>query len=438
MNAMRRQPVRAPFPLGGIAVVAAILAASLSGCVGGLPTTAPGPEGGGGSDGSGGGGEPTAKLVVSLSGLVSDSETGIPLADSMVIFGGQATTTGADGRYTFTNAEVLTRDGLEGSPVPLTVSKHLYGTFLQDLPVTNGASIVQDVGLISAPDTGTVRGLVKAEGTLSPIANALVSIGPGSYVQRGRTANDGSFQVSGVLSGEQPYTVEATGYLNHSGRLDNVPAGLAFSLPTPILLTPQGSSVTVRGSVTDESGQPISAAKVTIGGISGTTRADGTFELNGVLVGTQTVTASAEGYQTTSFTTEVSSSMAPLTIVLFAGSVNPPGLPYNLQGTVTLVGQPEASGVQVSAMRQSDGIVMDTFVTGANGEYRLLVPAGSYVVRAEKPGYVPQERIVTVPPGGQVVSGVDFSLAPASAMSRGRRTGRGERRLSPPRPLRRS
>lgn len=226
-----------------------------------------------------------------------------------------------------------------------------------------------------------------------------------------------------MFSGEQPVTVQADGYLDFAGENVTVIEAQVFSIPQPIELVPLGSTTTVQGVVRDENFQPIAGAVVTIGGVSGTTDANGAFSISGVAVGTQVVAASAEGYQSTSFTTEISPDMEPLTIVLFSGTATPPGLPYNLAGTVTLADAADASGVTVTLLRTDGQTVVDTFVTDSNGEYQFLEPPGTYIVRVTKQGYVGQERTVTIPPGGQVVQGVDFVLQVERSLSSGRSVG---------------
>ncbi|WP_310551748.1 S-layer homology domain-containing protein [Paenibacillus glufosinatiresistens] len=67
-------------------------------------------------------------------------------------------------------------------------------------------------------------------------------------------------------------------------------------LTAPLALAPSEDG-TVTGKVVDAAQSPISGATVTAGGISATTNAEGTFTLSSVKAGTQTLEASAEGYQ---------------------------------------------------------------------------------------------------------------------------------------------
>jgi hypothetical protein len=113
----------------------------------------------------------------------------------------------------------------------------------------------------------------------------------------------------------------------------------------------------------------------------------------------------------------ISSPPAPLHIVLFKSGVEPPGGPYNLTGRVTLSDNPDASGVTVVAVEKPSGVTQDSTTTTQSGIYRLFVPPSEYIVRASKPGYQTEEKSVTVPPGGQVVTGVDFTLSRSGTSS---------------------
>ena len=73
-------------------------------------------------------------------------------------------------------------------------------------------------------------------------------------------------------------------------------AALLLFAAAPVLRAQSGL---VRGSVSDDAGQPLPVVRVSIVGttLSTESRADGTFELRGVPVGTRTVRAQRFGYR---------------------------------------------------------------------------------------------------------------------------------------------
>lgn len=115
-----------------------------------------------------------------------------------------------------------------------------------------------------------------------------------------------------------------------------------------------GDSGTIAGTVTDEAGEPIEGATVTADGSSATTGADGSYELGGVATGSQTVTASADGYAEGSATVDVTSgetteqafsleSGSPSITVEMSISEAAPGETVTAEATVTNEGTAEGS-----------------------------------------------------------------------------------------------
>jgi hypothetical protein len=100
--------------------------------------------------------------------------------------------------------------------------------------------------------------------------------------------------------------------------------------------------------------------------------------------------------------------MAALEFGLIATASAPPALPYNLSGRVTLGGATDYSGVSL-ILKSGAGATLEQTITDSEGRYYFWYFPGTYVVRAEKTGYVAQERQVVLILGGTAVA--DFSLA---------------------------
>jgi len=87
-----------------------------------------------------------------------------------------------------------------------------------------------------------------------------------------------------------------------------------------------GRAVTVHGIVVNAAGEPISGAKVTVGGIGmsnrrdGKTADDGTFSVVGCALGKQTVSAQADGFAATTVSTEFAEGSEPVRLTLQPGN----------------------------------------------------------------------------------------------------------------------
>ncbi|HEX4263364.1 MAG TPA: sigma-70 family RNA polymerase sigma factor [Verrucomicrobiae bacterium] len=88
-----------------------------------------------------------------------------------------------------------------------------------------------------------------------------------------------------------------------------------------------GHSVTVRGMVKDESGQPVANAKVLVGNVAesgrreATNQYDGTFSIAGCKPGKNTITAQAKGYAAVTLESECTDASEPVQFVLRKGNV---------------------------------------------------------------------------------------------------------------------
>jgi len=169
--------------------------------------------------------------------------------------------------------------------------------------------------------------------------------------------------------------------------------------------------VDVTGTVVDVLTRlPIAGAQVTVGAVGPVqTGADGRFTAPDVSVGDQTATASATGYDDLTTVLRILPGMGDVTLELFEAASDPPAGPFTISGTVTLNAAPDNAGATVTAVSLTSGSVLDEDETRASGEYRLFVPPGRYELTVAF-GARSISREVTVPPGGVIVSGINFVL----------------------------
>lgn len=364
----------------------------------------------GGCGGGGGGSTPTTVTVRGQ--VLSDETPAAKLEGARVVLGGKVTHTDADGNFEFKDVAVTSRQSTV--TVPLTVSKQGYGTLLDevvDLPL-GGDTTLDPVRLPPLTGTGTVTGKVVRDSDGAALVNVLVSVGVSGAVQKGRTDDTGTFELSGVYTGEQPYRAEKDGYLSATGSVDNVIQGASTALSADIRLVASNAEVTVTGTVKDEDGQPISGATVKVGTRTASTRTDGTYELTQVPVGTQTFTVTKDGYLDSSRPVDVTGQQGPVDFVLFTGDEEGsiPTNPFNLAGTVVDGGGSPLANVTVTASTEG-GSQVASFKTDATGKFYLFVPAGTYTLQAEDTAGKHVEQPVTLPSGGQIVTGITLTLS---------------------------
>jgi hypothetical protein len=137
----------------------------------------------------------------------------------------------------------------------------------------------------------------------------------------------------------------------------------------------QASAGGITGQVTDSAALPIENAVVSAGGQSVTTSTSGLFRFSNLTAGSYTVSATAAGFPARTLTTTAVAG-ADVTLTIAMG-----GTFGTLSGTVTGSGGPLA-GAAVEAL--SGGSIKATASTGADGQYSLSVPPGTYDVRASR------------------------------------------------------
>ena len=146
-----------------------------------------------------------------ITGVVSDASTGLPLSGATVSYSGGSTSTNASGQYTLSAVT-------EGS-YTVTTSAAGYGTQATTDSVGPGAVVTQNVALSQAP--GSVTGTVTSAATALPVSGASVTYSGGSTT----TNASGGYTLSNVPSGTYSVTVTATGYQAQSQALTVNPGG---------------------------------------------------------------------------------------------------------------------------------------------------------------------------------------------------------------------
>jgi hypothetical protein len=337
--------------------------------------------------------------------------------DAVAILGGvRGTITVAEGSVVLRNVPF----GTSGPPTqPLTVTAPGYVTFAEPIQISMTVVTFYTAALEPADlsETGTVRGVITST-TGQPIPSALVKfthIAPGGATEvRGYTDNDGQYVIGGIPIGVSTVTAEAEGFVTSDGVDATVvqDEGGGVSPDVNLALVPGTTQVGVRGIVVDSfTDTVLPGARIVFGDVATVTSdATGSFSLDNVLVGTYDVTVTLDGYDEYTTSVDVLPGMARLRFAMTPAAPEPPTGPYNVQGTVTLIGATDNSGAVVTAVDTTVGATWATVTTPASGEYTMFLPPGEYRITATADGRSVR-RTVTVPSGGRVLRGIDFVIA---------------------------
>jgi thermitase len=251
---------------------------------------------------------------------------------------------------------------------------------------------------------GAITGHVTDAEDGSAIRGAQVSDGITTAV----TDHAGTYTIDDVSPGSYQVVASKEGYQVSSLTVDVLSGNSViadFSLSQIIV----AGSIT--GSVTDaEDGSPIVGAMVSDGTRTAITDASGQYTIADVAAGSYEVTASKEGYESSSSTVDVVSGDSSIADF----SLNEVIVPGSITGSVT----DAEDGSPIVGTTVSDGT--RTAITDVLGEYTIAdVPPGSYEVTASKEGYESTTYSVTVTSGA--TSEMNFSLNQKSPVIDGMR-----------------
>jgi hypothetical protein len=258
---------------------------------------------------------------------------------------------------------------LKFSPSLNTISVSTYSpTLNRNLTDSNNQFAVQWHSTGPNPNgSGIVAGRVKDLSSCSAISGGTVS----TTGHSSPTDSKGNFSLTLSAPATYAVTAQAGGY---PSAVKNVNAATGYPTFTKYFLSNQPPG-TISGTVTDSSGQALSGATVSYSDGSTTTDAGGNYSLAGVLVGSYTITAAANGYQTVSRqNVDVSPGVITTTNFVLTGF-------GTISGTVVSSAGVGIGGATVSYSGGST-------TTAGNGAYSLSnVAAGTYSVTAAASGF---------------------------------------------------
>ncbi len=231
-----------------------------------------------------------------LQGMVTDLETSLPLAGVTLSVSGSntvSTITAADGSYRLTDL----------LPGIISVTASLSGY----MDISGNGTVVAGNAIIFNPempptnyvgnDNGQVVGKVVDAVTQEALRYVSVRVVGDSSDVSVSTSFDGSFRIEDLLPGEYQLSFEKEDYVSR-GYSALVTSGGTIDMQT-IELNLAITKATIFGQLLDkQSNEPIAGANISIAGtaISTLTDSEGKYRIEGLELGTKTLTFSATGY----------------------------------------------------------------------------------------------------------------------------------------------
>jgi len=319
--------------------------------------------------------------------ILSDGDSDSPVVGATVVVLNTtpplSVSTGADGRFTLT--------GVSQGAKTLQVSASGFNAATKTVTVVVGQTVsAGTIALIPIPTTGTVTGSIFTEGNADDaVAGATITVLNTTPPLSGRTGTNGRFTLRGVPQGAQTLRVSAQGF-NDATQPVTVVAGQSVSTG-PIALKPFPITGRVTGTVTNATtNEPLNDASVAVTGTTNSTdtQPDGSFTLDGVLQGSQTLRVRKQGFNdaTKTVTVVAGQSVSAGTIALTSTTGSITGTVINADTQAAIQGATVAvNGLSLSTTSNSDGsFTLDE------------VPQGSQTLRVSQQGFNDATKAVTV------------------------------------------
>lgn len=269
-----------------------------------------------------------------------------------------------------------------------------------------GAYVALPAALHLAANASTLSGSVR-NGSGQPLLAATVTATRNGESLQYLTGADGQFQFS-VDAGAWSLTAAKTGYVSPAPRSLSLAPGDQLAVDPPLAL---GAQAAILSGFVEAAGGLVGGALVTATPTTGyahyaTAGAQGSWQLS-LPAGTWSLVASKAGY----------SAGAPLQLTLAPGG-GQSGLALPLTANPCLVsGQVTDGDLPLAGVTLSAGALSTT--SAWDGRYSLGLAAGSHNLQAFKTGYSGAAQPLTLAPG-QVLTDLDFTLAPGAATVSGR------------------
>ncbi len=320
-------------------------------------------------------------------GKVTDS-TGSPLSGAVVSYSGGQASTDANGNYSLAD--------VPAGAVQLTAAMSGYASQTETVNVTAGQTVTAPTFALSAVATGSITGLV-TDTSNNPLSGVTVAYSGGSAT----TDTTGHYTLNNVPEGSVALTASLTGYQSASETV-SVTANQTTTAPTmQLAAAPVGS---IKGQVTNTSGQALAGATVAYGGASTTSDSSGNYTLSNVPAGTVQVTASLSGYQT-----------ATQNVTVTAGQATTANFTLAQATTATVTGTVKNISTGALIVGATVSYSGGSATTNSSGVYSLSnVPGGTQTFTAAANGYLSSSSTIAVNGGTNTLN---FQLSTAGQIA---------------------
>jgi len=237
--------------------------------------------------------EPPPALPATVTGKVTDANTGLPIEGATVSINNYATTTDADGNYTLS---------VPAGTYTLTCAKTGYETYSETVTLAEGDVKTINIALTPSPSpppppthTLTVNS-TPIEGVTFTIDTTTAKT---PYTA---TLEEKSYTITMPQTWTDPATGKNYQFKNWEDGTTNPTRTINLTADMTITATyeeiPAPPTATVTGTVKGILGMPVSNAKITINGYTATTDKTGTYRIEGIPLGTYTLKAEHWLYET--------------------------------------------------------------------------------------------------------------------------------------------
>lgn len=320
------------------------------------------------------------ELPTMVAGIVTDAQTGAPVANVNVSVGQyRGATTATDGRFIIEN--------VEPGELTVTATHPDYHEFEFALVADKPGVTRQDFA-IQPVTTGTVAGVAVDKTTGEPLANATIVVAGQTLT----TDAEGRFRVEEIESGEISVSGSGDGYRAASSSVELA----ARSTAETVLELDPITEGTITGTVTDAvSGAVLADVNIKVGEFEAATDDAGRFQIRDVPAGTVNVVAQKAVYEAgleavdviAADSVDVAIALDPITYGTLRVRVEDAGTGAPIAGSTVRITGADA------ATTNDDGIVV----------YEKY-PAGAGLASAERRAYVTAEERFELEPATELLS----------------------------------
>jgi len=334
--------------------------------------------------------------LASITGVVSDGDTGIVLSNIEIILeadSNRTVTTSSDGKFFF--------DGLRNGTYTLHIIDSNYAPLHTTLNLS-GEDI--DLGTLRLnrnvnSSISTLTGVIKDSQTNLPIEGAVVRVGSVEVL----TDSTGLYTISSIEAGTYTVSIIKTGYLQEDRSL-NMPANTILRYNVSLKDFDFTVSAKILGMIIDEnSSLPLDGVLISLSDENTTqtytTTTTGNFDFNNLSQGTYHIRIQRDGYYVvqTTFSVNASNTIDFGIIKLRPIDTTPPQFAF-IQGVVV-----EAISKKPieNALVEVAGLHTMTSTTGA---YSIEnIPVGEIILSITKDGYKSVGATATLSPGSTLI-----------------------------------